>query len=78
LNFLGRVYKEIPRRTTSQNSSGGGGGVVPCARTDRQTDVTKIIDFSHFCERALQPFLEVYHQADFLASEGQLSILSPS
>ena len=46
-------FRKIPQHGTSQNSFGGG-EVVPCARTDRQTDMTKIIGaFRIFAKSAL-------------------------
>ena len=49
-------------------------------RTDGQTDRYDeyYSRFSHLCERALQPFLEIYHQIEFLVSEYQPSVLSLS
>jgi len=48
--------------------------------TDGQTDKydEDYSRFSHLCERAIQPFLEIYHLRDFQVQEIQLSILSPS
>jgi hypothetical protein len=48
--------------------------------TDGQTDRYEedYSRFSHLCERALQLFLEIYRQAEYLVLEGQPSVLSPS
>jgi hypothetical protein len=46
-------FRKIPQHGTSHNFFGGG-EVVPSARTDRQTDMTKIVVAFHiFAKRAL-------------------------
>jgi hypothetical protein len=48
LNFLGRFKKKYSNITFNENPSSGN-RVVPCRRTDRQTDMTNLlVDFCNF------------------------------